>query len=511
MTARTSVAMTADLERDLREHLLRADGQEDLCLATYRPSTGATRRTALLRTLITPRSGDREIHGTATITGDYILRVAADAQERDEGVVLCHSHPGGSGWQAMSGPDRDTESSYANLVREITGLPLVGMTLAGKDGSWSARHWDIGAGAAVTETQSENVRIIGEHLTVSWNDALVAPLAPQGTQRRSVTCWGPEVHADLTRRSVLVVGLGSVGLDVAVRLAATGVARLGVMDFDTVEEANLDRLIGGTAADAWLRRSKAEVARRLLAGASTAARSKLRAWELSICEPEGMQVALDFDLVVSCVDRPWPRAVLNAMAYRDLIPVVDGGIAIDAFPDDQGMRNATWRSHVIRPGRPCLSCNDQLDLGAVAADKAGVLEDPAYIAGLGGTPAPAGGQNVAVLSISAAASILAQYVSLNVAPGGIGEPGPLQYVLSTHTLEHLNVTSREHCPVEAVTGAGDRGPNLTGPHQAAEERRRGRAQVPIALRAGRALNDALWWAGRGLASLARRSMRRRNS
>jgi hypothetical protein len=31
----------------------------------------------------------------------------------------------------MSGLDRDTEASYANLVREVTGLPLVGMTLAG--------------------------------------------------------------------------------------------------------------------------------------------------------------------------------------------------------------------------------------------------------------------------------------------------------------------------------------------------------------------------------------------
>ena len=47
----------------------------------------------------------------------------------------------------MSGPDEDTESSYANLVREITGLPLVGMTLAGHDGAWSARHWDHGAAA----------------------------------------------------------------------------------------------------------------------------------------------------------------------------------------------------------------------------------------------------------------------------------------------------------------------------------------------------------------------------
>ena len=84
-------------------------------------------------------------------------------------------------------------------------------------------------------------------------------------------------------------------------------------------------------------------------------------------------------------------------------------------------------------------------------------EEPAYIAGLGGAVALAGGQNVAVLSISAAASILGQYVSLNVAPGGIGEPGPLQYVLSTHTLEHLDMTSREHCLVEAITAEGDLG------------------------------------------------------
>jgi hypothetical protein len=96
-------------------------------------------------------------------------------------------------------------------------------------------------------------------------------------------------------------------------------------------------------------------------------------------------------------------------------------------------------------------------------------------------------------------------VSLNVAPGSIGEPGPLQYILSTHSLEHLDVTSREHCPVEAVTAEGD-GPNLTGRHQPAEVRRRDKARVPIALRAWRAVDDALWWGRARLASLAQRSM-----
>jgi hypothetical protein len=507
MTNRTSIAMTDDTHRELCEHLLRDDGQEDVCLATFNPSTGRTRRTALLRTVIPPLPGEREVHGNASITGTYLLRAAAIAHDHGEGLVLCHTHPAAKGWQSMSEPDQDAESSFANLTRELTGLPLVGMTLAGGDGKWSARHWDRGVGTGIDSTSCENVRVLGERYDVSWNDALVARPSPQAGNARSVACWGPGRHADLTRRSVLVVGLGSVGLDVALRLAATGVTTIGLMDFDTIEEGNLDRLLGVTATDAWLRRCKVHAARRLLLENATAAHPNIRAWEHSICEPAGLQLALDFDLVICCVDRPWPRAVLNALAYRDLIPVIDGGIAIDVFPDGEGMRNATWRSHVLRPGRPCMSCNGQLDLGAVAADASGSLDDPAYIAGLDGHAMTQGGQNVTMLSVNAAAGLLAQYVSLNVAPGGIGEPGPLQYLLSTHTLQHLTPNSRENCPVEALTQAGDRGIRLTGDHPLAENMRRARARVGPHVRAGRAVDVIVWRARLQLAGFSQRALR----
>ncbi len=149
----------------------------------------------------------------------------------------------------MSGPDQDAESSYANLVREITGLPLVGMTLAGRDGAWSARHWNHGVAREIALTQSENVRVIGPELRVTWNDEIVPVPARPSTMVRSVASWGPSRHSDLVRRSVLVVGLGSVGLDVAVRLAASGLTRVGLMDFDTIKPHNLDRLIGATRSD----------------------------------------------------------------------------------------------------------------------------------------------------------------------------------------------------------------------------------------------------------------------
>lgn len=469
----TSVAMTASTSDALRTHLGRSDGQEDICLATYRPSTGATRTTALATSVIAPEPGERHVHGNASIEGDYVLRASAIAHQRGEGLALCHSHPSGRGWQPMSAPDFDAEASFANLVRELTGYPLVGITYAGRDQSWAARHWDHGTGLDVSPTDCDNVRVVGDHLDITWNNELVHATRATRTQRRSVACWGPEIHSNLVRRKVLVIGAGSVGLDVAVRLAATGMINVAVMDFDSVEAGNLDRLIGATPADAALGRAKTDVARRVMHSASTADEPTFTFYDHSICEPAGLAIALDHDLIVCCVDRPWPRIVLNQIAYTDLVPVIDGGISIDVFHDGNGMRNATWRSHVTRPGRPCLVCNEQVDMSEVSLDIQGLLDDPTYIAGAGrqrGT-----GQNVALLSVSAAASLLAQFVSFNVAPGGIGDPGPLQYLLSTHTLEHLCSTSRPNCPYEGTEAIGDERQPLTGPHEAAEAHRTKRA------------------------------------
>jgi hypothetical protein len=215
----TSVAMTTDIAGRLRRHVDRPDGQEDICLVTYRPSTGTTRHTGLITSVITPEPGERHVHGNASIEGEYVLRAAAIAHARGDGLGLCHSRPGGHGWQQMNAPDWDAEASFANLVRELTGHPLIGITYAGHDRSWSARHWDLGVGTDVEPTHCDNVRVIGDTLDITWNNDLVPAPRSGATQRRSVSCWGPNVHADLTRRKVLVVGAGSVGLDVALRLA----------------------------------------------------------------------------------------------------------------------------------------------------------------------------------------------------------------------------------------------------------------------------------------------------
>lgn len=486
---RYSVALTGTMHTAIRDHLIRDDGQEDVLAATYLFSTGEHRRTAVLRTVITPRGGERMVHGNASFTSTYVVRAAAEARDRGEGLVLLHSHPHGHGWQALSRTDRDTESDYERVARAYTQLPLLGMTLAG-DESWSARFWFT----ANHPSWAESVRRVSDKLIVTWNDALRPPPPRTPAQLRTVSAWGNRTQASIARTRVLIVGVGSVGLDVAQRLAATGLCEVGVMDFDAVETVNLDRMIGANWLDAALSRAKVDVAARLMESAATADRFRPVVHETSITDPEGLRAALDYDVIFSCVDRPWPRAVLNATAYADLIPVIDGGIALDTFADGR-LRNGIWRAHTLVPGRPCMVCLGQLDLGEVSRDKQGLLDDPVYIARAGAQPLA--NQNVAALAASVSAALLAQFVSLTAHPGGRGVPAPLRYILASHQLEHSAATTGRYCPYESETTTADHRPELTeiqsGWRNIVSERARHKPPLWLRLlaQAERALHNAI--------------------
>lgn len=141
------------------------------------------------------------------------------------------------------------------------------------------------------------------------------------------------------------------------------------------------------------------------------------------------------------------------MAYADLIPVIDGGIALDTFGDGR-LRNGIWRAHTLVPGRSCMACNGQLLANEVSLDKLDLLDDPVYIEGAV-REAPSR-QNVAALSASVSSALLAQFVSLVAHPGGRGVPAPLRYILSTHLLEQLAATTGQYCAYENTVAAGDR-------------------------------------------------------
>src|SRR5439155_24157820 len=74
VTGQRSVAMTGAVDASAAAHLLRVDGQEDLCFALWYPSRGSSRATALVERLILPRDGERNVHGNVSFGPAFLER-----------------------------------------------------------------------------------------------------------------------------------------------------------------------------------------------------------------------------------------------------------------------------------------------------------------------------------------------------------------------------------------------------------------------------------------------------
>ena len=406
------VALTSEANSIATDHLLqhynRGTGQEDLCFALWRPSTGTTRRAALIDEIILPRQGERKLHGNASFEPNYLARAADLALANNAGIAFMHSHPS-EGWQEMSTPDVKAERDVLGYPARATGLPLVGLTI-GSDGYWSARFWEK-SGAKMRRHWCHKTRVIGpKSYDLYFNDAIIPPPPRRGALKRTFDTWGRQAQETLARLTVGIVGLGSVGCVVAESMARIGVTRMVLIDPDRVEEHNLDRLLYGTTAE--IGRLKVDVASRRLRRSATADRIDIASVPLSIHDNSAYSRALDCDILFSCVDRPMARDVLNYIAQAHLIPVVDGGVSVEFDERHNRMFSAHWRAHIVTPFHQCLRCSRQYDSSMVVTELDGSLDDPSYVDNL--PPQHRGGnQNVFPFSISVAGmevNLMVRYV-----------------------------------------------------------------------------------------------------
>jgi molybdopterin-synthase adenylyltransferase len=477
-----SVAIRGEINEGLLAHLIRTDHQEDLCFATWYPSSGHHRKTALLHTLILPQPGERRVHGNASFEGRYFERAVMQAANTGAGLAFLHSHTG-PGWQDMSSDDIRAEEGHAAAARGATSLPLVGLT-AGNDGCWSARFWEKTAPSTYERRWCSSVRAVGSQLRVTFNDRLIPPPHATESLRRTISAWGPARQANLARIRVGIVGAGSVGSMIAEALARTGFQHIVLIDFDTVEQLNLDRLLHAYPRDARMARSKVKVLGKAIKRSATASAFEVEMIERSIVEEEGYCAALDCDVLFSCVDRPWPRSVLNYIAYAHLIPVIDGGILVSASKH-RGLRAADWRAHIASAGRRCLECRGQYDPGLVSTERDGYFDDPRYIDGLPDDHFLKHNENVFAFSMSAASFEMLQLLMMILAPLGVADAGAQMYHFVPGLFDRPNFDPcNPNCPFSSLLLSKGDSSNMsvTGTHPAAErcreERARRQARLP---------------------------------
>ena len=151
-------------------------------------------------------------------------------------------------------------------------------------------------------------------------------LSNQEVERYSRHLIMPEVGMDgqlkLKAASVLCIGAGGLGSPVAMYLAAAGVGRLGLVDFDVVDYSNLQRhIIHGTPD---VGRSKLESARDTLVAINPEVAIDLH--ETALSSSNAFDVLGDYDIVVDGTDNFPTRYLVNDACVLLRKPNVFGSI-----------------------------------------------------------------------------------------------------------------------------------------------------------------------------------------
>ncbi len=447
-----AVAMTGDVDATLRAHFDHVGRQEDLTFAYWRPSLGSRRCSMILGKLLLPAEHERILDGNVAFTSDYLSRALADL-EPGWGLALIHSHLS-PGWQDMSLDDIAAERDrLAGAASGRSGLPLLGMTW-GTDGTWSARVWGRSAPFRYDRIDVPCIRVAdSSRLSLSFHPDLRPEPPALPSQVATLSVWGSGTQSDIARARVCVIGLGSVGSIVAEGLSRVGFSDIVLIDHDHIEVRNLDRTLHATWNDAAEATPKVTVAARSLDESHTAAAQDVTALPITLLSRDGILAALDCDAIVCCVDRPWPRWTINALAYGHLIPAVDGGI-LARTTDDGRPLHIDWRIHTVGPGRACLVCLGALLRSDVGLDRDGLLDDPDYIAGLSRAERERyGRRNVFPFSLAVAAHEVLQLVGTIAGSARVAGIGPQHYQAYPGVMVASATTECEaDCEFRALTG-----------------------------------------------------------
>ncbi len=152
------------------------------------------------------------------------------------------------------------------------------------------------------------------------------PLSAAETRRYSRHLLLPEVGAAgqlrLKAARVLVVGCGGLGCPVLQYLAAAGVGTLGLLDFDVVDESNLQRQVLYTTADVGRPKALAAAAR---LGAQNPLVS-LVPHQNVLTTANALALLAGYDLVVDCSDNFATRYLVNDACVVLGKPLVYGAI-----------------------------------------------------------------------------------------------------------------------------------------------------------------------------------------
>jgi len=428
------LVFTSDFLSSLRGNLLKQ--KKETCAILYGRAVEVSGKLAriVVRESVYPED---EAYKTRTsvraqLRPEFVAEAVQRARRNCESVIFAHTHP--FPFNQFSETDDAGEKALSPfLTGRIPGIPHATMLLT--------------SGATIAREMGTNksLRVVGIGENIVWGEVAEGE-KPAERYDRQIRAFGPAGQEVLKSLRVAIVGVGGTGSVVFQELVLLGVRDFILLDPDTVEESNLNRLVSAVPSD--IGRSKVEVAEKWAKRVNREIHVSAR--KDSALRADVTRSLADADFLFCCTDSHGSRAVLNQFAYQYLVPTIDMGVVIATA--NGRISHVAGRAQMLAPGLACMACGNLLDAEQVRRDLMTDYErqqDP-YIVG---QPEPA----PAVISLNSTVASLALTMFLNAMVGIPGSARFLNYNAMIGTCRPVLSVPHPSCVVCSPRGAIARG------------------------------------------------------
>ena len=344
ITRNATLALSQAVYRRLQAHLFPGDGLEAAALLLCASAHGR-RRKFLVRDIVeVPYAAcSRRTFDSISWPGEFVEMAIERAEAEGLAIFAAHSHPGGL--FTFSNIDDTSDKLLMPALFHGTGRNC-GSAIMIPSGALRARMYE----SASAPTPVDLITCAGDDLRLWWNTGAtyLGPVASPMAFTSGMTDW-------LGRMSACVIGVSGTGSIVAEQLARLGFGEIILIDFDKIEERNLNRILNSAVADVESGVLKVD----MFAEAVQRYRPECKVLGIphSIATRDAVVAASEADVLYSCVDTAEGRHIADRMSAYFLMPLFDVGVSIPTratASNERVIAEVCGRIDYVRPGGSTL-------------------------------------------------------------------------------------------------------------------------------------------------------------
>ena len=337
MIPKSTLAMTQRVHEQLQRHLFPGDRKEAAAVLVCTRVPGKRLRLLVKHVILVPHAACSKRDETSiTWPSDYIEAGIDLAERRQLTLILLHSHPDGT--PQFSSIDDRSDQEIVPCIFAAHGT-LHGTAVMLPSGFIFGRCYS----SDMQSSRIDLVHVVGMDLQHFWGDELLR------TVKRPMA-FTSAMTMELSRLTACVVGVSGTGSIVAEQLCRLGFGRVILIEFDKVEDKNLNRILNTVKQDATHEMPKVTVF------AERANQYRTRPYvvpvDADVLSRKAVLAAAEADVLFSCVDKLRARSVADRLAQAFLLPLFDVGVGISTRKSLEGevaVDEVTGRIDYVQP------------------------------------------------------------------------------------------------------------------------------------------------------------------